>query len=231
MTKMLPALIILSSMTGLQPVWGWSASDLETKLERWMTAEFPVVAGRWEVWLIDTPAGSMGLDLNAWKVQLPQHSRKAKKIMNFQLVRSGEQVTVKTRVACFKKVVVAKKTIHHQQLISRQDWQLAERLSSVVPHDALIEGTQLNDYRSKKTIARNEIITRHSIEKKPVVATGERLTLKVQGQHVVIKTDATSLEEGHAGDWIKLQQCETGRVIKAKVVESGLTEIVLNRRQ
>lgn len=231
MSKVKTGLMIILAVLMSSMVPGLNTPDVEQRLEQWMTATYPVDKGRWEVWLLQADAQEVPTDLLAWKIESLENLNKPKKIMNFKLMHEQESITIKARVACYKKVIVAKKMIPRANVIELEDWQWEERLASTIPFDAISDESLLQQSRVKKVLTRREIITRHAIEPQPAVLAGKRLTLKIKGEGIEIKTDVTSLEEGHLGEWIKLKQCETGAIVKAEVIHPELTQIVLNRRQ
>lgn len=205
-------------------------SDVERLLEQWMTARFPIAQGRWEAWCLDVARPQLLGRLDKAGVQGVVGVAKPKKIMTFVVGQAGRTCRVKARMAGFKKVMVARHVIQKAQVPHPKDWDWEERLLDVLPRDSLEQEKDLAGKRTKKVLTRGEVLTAHALEVRPAVMPGQRLTLEVYDQGIVIKTDVTSLEEGAIGDWIKLKNCRNGRQLSGKVVAPYLTQIVLNRR-
>lgn len=224
------SIILLSAMLIAAGSTGSSEAQVNSSLQQWMTEHYPVSNGRWETWILDSTLGLEALNPEEVRVVKAGQSGKPKKIMNFVLKHKDQQFLVKARVVCFKKVLVARKILQRRTSLDHDDWQIEERASNRVPHDALGIEASLDNYRVKKVLVRGEIITRHAVEKEPAVAKGKRMTLQIKGTGVLIKTDVYSMEEGYIGDWIKVKQCDSGRICRGLIIHPEVTQIELNRR-
>ncbi len=205
-------------------------STVERSLEQWMTKHFPIVQGRWEAWCLNVTNPKLLSSLTQVDIRGVVGVAKPKKIMTFIVGPKGRTCRVTARLAGFKKVMVAKRILQKAVVPTSDDWQWEERLVDALPRDSLDQACILDGMRTKKVLAKGEVMTAHALEAQPAVLPGQRLTLEVRGQGIVIKTDVTSLEEGVVGDWIKLKDCQNGRQLSGKVVAPYLTQIVLNRR-
>lgn len=215
-----------------QPVQ--AANELEAKLESWMTANFPARNSRWEAWLMPSKHLQAGKN---YYVKGIKGLKKPKKVMSFVVATNEEDdennseiVVVKARVVRFTKVAVARHIIRRGMLLKKKDWHVVERNAAQVPYDVILDFKILENKRTKKVLARNEVLTRHALEKRPDVATGKRLTLQVCGDGIIIKTDVTSMKEGNIGDVLEFKNCLNGQVLRGELVSTDLARIQLNRR-
>lgn len=212
------------------PVLGGEEACVAERIEKWLTAEFPEPHARWETWILSnqpSPARPVKQTLQV------VGQAKPKKIMNFiyQPDAQSPARAVRVRVVKYVRVPVARKVIYREKSLQANDWAWEERNAEQVPRDALRQEQALVNVRTRKVLTRKEIITQHAVELEPDVKAGQILTLRVQGQGVVLRAEARSLKDGRRGDWVPLKSNSSGCVVQAQVTGPGAAEIHLLGRQ
>jgi flagella basal body P-ring formation protein FlgA len=157
---------------------------------------------------------------------------KPKKIMVLTVARkNGARGELWVRTMCYGRVAVASRLLAHGQDLTAQDWQWEERDASGLGADVLREEKDLAGKRVKKVLAAREPICAHELEPKPDVSRGKKMTLRVQGEGVVISADAEALEEGYVGREIKVKVLSNGKTVTASVSGAEYADLALMDRR
>ncbi|MCK9222373.1 MAG: flagellar basal body P-ring formation chaperone FlgA [Limnochordia bacterium] len=118
--------------------------------------------------------------------------------------------------------VVAVKDAHMKhQVLKPDELVLVERDLFVVRDNAFSSIEDLAGYRVKRWILSGTVLTKDLIEPVPEVTAQQIVTLESSYGNVYAITKALSLEDGYVGDWIRVENLESGRVVIAEVAGPG----------
>jgi len=80
-------------------------------------------------------------------------------------------------------------------------------------------------YRIKVPIGAMQPITMERLEPLPVVSKGQKVKLVYEGKSIILRTIGRCLEDGNIGDFIKVLNIQSHRVVYAKVVDRETVKV------
>lgn len=212
------------------PASAAGASSWEELAAQWLETAFHQPGGRWAATVLAAPPG---WELSpAYPVTILGVARgvnKPKKIMALALFRKdGKRGELWVKTVCLCRVPVTCRVLTRSQDLAAGDWQWEERDATELPPDVIREEKDLTNKRLKQVLAAQEAICAHALEPKPDVARGQRMTLRVLAEGVVVSADAEAMEEGTIGREIKIRIIGNGKILTASVASNEAAELALN---
>jgi len=203
---------------------GWQALAA-----RWLAERHSSEGERWSVSVIQAPeSGAEGAEI----INASGDKARLKKIMKFQVrTKAGTPGELLVRCGRLRRAAVANRLLQRGEILEARDWHWEERNAELLPMDAVRVESQLAKQRVCKHLASRETITVHALEPVPDVPVGKRLLLRIQGDGVVISTEAETLQEGRLGEMIRVKHLQTGRRLLACVTGPEAAEVVLTQRR
>jgi flagella basal body P-ring formation protein FlgA len=225
-------LVFMACVSG-GPASAVGANSWEELTVQWLDAVFHQPGGRWTATVLAAPPGWEAALAGEVKILGPARGvNKPKKIMSLIVSRRNrEQGELWVRTCCLGRVAVAARLLARGVELAPADWQWEERDMAGLSADALREEKALQGKRVKKVLAAHEAICAHALEPKPDIARGQKMTLRIRGEGVVVSADAEALEEGYIGQEIKLKVLSYGKNITAAVADSEAAELSLTYRR
>ncbi|GAB6888289.1 hypothetical protein JCM13304A_17880 [Desulfothermus okinawensis JCM 13304] len=80
-------------------------------------------------------------------------------------------------------------------------------------------------YRIKVPIGAMQPITMERLEPLPVVSRGQKVKLVYEGSSILLKTIGKCLEDGNIGDFIKVMNIQSHRIVYAKVINRDTVKV------
>ena len=126
---------------------------------------------------------------------------------------------IRLRVKLFKNVLIAKKDIPFNKILSSDDfnYQLVE--VSKLRGTLVEQEIEYQNYKSRFTIRKGEALVYEIIEELPVIKSGEKIFLEVQKGSVRISYQGIARQNGKIGEIIDVL-AENNELLKAKVISS-----------
>jgi flagella basal body P-ring formation protein FlgA len=85
--------------------------------------------------------------------------------------------------------------------------------------------TDLSHRRARRNINRGTVLTAASIEPIPDVESGNEVSITFVEGPIQITATGTALQSGMAGDYIKVKNKQSGKIIMARVVDNAQVAI------
>lgn len=136
-----------------------------------------------------------------------------------------ESAPVRFEVTRYADVLVANETLR------RSDDNLADRcilrrMDITNLHERpLTKLSELNHQRAKRNLSRGTILTASAVESIPDVENGRDVSITFVEGPVQITAAGTALQSGMAGDYIKVRNKQSGKILMARVVDNALVAI------
>ena len=145
--------------------------------------------------------------------------------VNGKLIR---KVPVSGKISIRQEVIKAVKKIRKGELISRDELVLVRESSSHLRKDVLTSLDDVLGKRSVRNIQAGQFITSNMIDDPPLVKKGKRVVIKAQNELITATTLGKVMEDGRAGDQVRVINISSGKEILATVRGPGLVEVNLN---
>ena len=126
----------------------------------------------------------------------------------------------------WRDVPIAKRALGKGELIRTDDLTRARLNISALPRDALLVDEQVVGLEVHSPIGFGEPFRKNSLNIPPLVAKGSRVTMVVKNGILEVTAKGVSLDEGIAGDSIRIQNDSSKKVIVGKIVGEGLVEVL-----
>jgi len=150
--------------------------------------------------------------------------------VSFELVWDQDGVPQKTFGNAIVKVenpvAVAIKDIRKGEGFSSDNisW-LSTEVSKFSRNSVLIDPSDLEDRIARGFIRSGSMIQRNQVEVPAEINQGDRVELTIENSHLKLSARMKALERGRTGDWIRVENEKTRRVVKTRVIAPGKVSI------
>jgi flagella basal body P-ring formation protein FlgA len=133
-----------------------------------------------------------------------------------ELIEPGQ---VRLRIRKYAEVLVASDRIRRHELLSEEKLVLSRmEVTSLREQPVQSLGT-LGNHRAKRNIRKGQILTTMAIEPVPDIEVGREVTIIAAKDLLTITAPGQALESGSIGDYVKVKNKATGKLLKARVVD------------
>jgi flagella basal body P-ring formation protein FlgA len=136
------------------------------------------------------------------------------------------KVPVSGRISVSHDMVMAAKRIPEGTIIKEEDLVLVQERRTRISSHALISLDDAVGKRAKRTIRAGKQLTSRMIENPPLVEKGKRVVIMTQYKGVRATTLGKVLEDGQAGDQVRVINVTSGKEIFSTVKSLGVVEVV-----
>ena len=127
------------------------------------------------------------------------------------------KVSVRTYLKFYKEVFVARDTIKRNQIIEESDLLKVRKNVDRMPREYVTDKEQIIGKISKRTINPSEAFQANTIEKPPLINSGDRLQIVFETPFLRLSAPGVSLAKGRLGDSIPVKNLDSKIVVFAKV--------------
>jgi len=210
--------------------------------------DMQILAGRAEHWLLAalTAAGSAGdesVSVQAGQLDARTQLSKCRQPVRIDFA-PGQGLRAKTNLSLLcpdspgwrlflpmtitrrTQVWVARNSIASGSALQAPQWQREMRDVASLPASA-ITSPDLSGYQARMPIAAGAVLTQALVTGKTVVKRGQTLSLQASQGGIVISVTVEAVDDGAAGERIRVRNLSSGRVIDAVVVNSEQVNAVL----
>ncbi|MFC1822939.1 flagellar basal body P-ring formation chaperone FlgA [Thermodesulfobacteriota bacterium] len=146
--------------------------------------------------------------------------------VNFQVDNNPiRKVSLTGRISITHKVLKAARRIKKGQMISEKDLALVTEKTIQMKKGILSDLDEAVGKRSVRSIRSGQILTPQMIEDPPLVKKGNRVLIKAENKLIKITTFGRVLEDGRAGDQVRVVNISSGKEIFATVWGRGVVQV------
>ena len=140
--------------------------------------------------------------------------------------RHVRKVAVSGKTSIKQDVVKAARKIHSGELISEEDLTLETQcVMSRQGRNVLTLKEAVVGKKAVRNIREGQWITRVMIQAPPLVKKGKKVIIKAHNETLQVSTVGKVLEDGRAGDQVKVVNIGSGKEILATVMEPGVVQV------
>ncbi len=169
------------------------------------------------------PSGEISLSLGRFERSV-DGSHSAELVATSQK-GSTSTVKVKLYVDSFNEVLIASRAVARGEILREGDFERARLNVRSVPAKAAVNEADILGFEAKRAISAGRIIQSEDLKLPNVIQAGKQVTLKYEKGRLVATVLVIALESGAAGDYIRVRNEDSKKVITAKVVSEGLVEV------
>ena len=139
--------------------------------------------------------------------------------------RQVRKVALSGKVGVVREVVKAEKQIEAGALISEDDLILVREERSHLRRDAATSLEDVVGKRATRHIRPDQVILSRMIEDLPLVRKGKQVVIRAQKALIRVTTLGKVMEDGRAGDQVRVINISSGKQVLATVKGPGLVEV------
>ena len=133
---------------------------------------------------------------------------------------------VTAEIAVLAPVVVARHPLARFREIGPSDVTVERRDLAGVPRDACRSVDEVVGKRTRTAVGAGETLARSRIEAPPLVRRGDRVTVTVENDRLRVTTMGEVLENGRAGDRIRVRNLRSRKELYGEVVDQRTVRVV-----
>ena len=145
------------------------------------------------------------------------------------VVKTGKKVwatmTVTINLSGQPMAPVLRRDLPRQSVISEDDLEMKATDYDKLPHRAALRKEDLVGKALSQPGRAGTTLQQTSVKTPPAIKRGREIMLVAAGSGVRVAQRATAQEDGHVGDWIRVQPGNGARVLRAEVVSNNEVRI------
>jgi len=152
-------------------------------------------------------------------------NKKLSGIMNLPVifeVNGGYKKKIFTRVdiECFSEVIVAKRPLPRNKIISIDDIDIVEMDVAKLPLNVIVSSEDIIGKRTKRKIDSKTVLRKDLVEFPPAVNRGDVVTIIAESVCLKISARGRIKKKGHIGEIVKVENMDSRKEIYAKVIDA-----------
>lgn len=136
-------------------------------------------------------------------------------------------IVMSVRIEIFKEIVVAKKDIEKNSVINENDVETARKEVTILPPYYVTNIKDVVSHTAKIKVPQGSIVYSTMVKLPPVVQKGSTVKIQVSGENVFVSAQGIALEDGQAGQTIKIRRADSKDTLDVQVINSGVVEVKL----
>lgn len=132
-----------------------------------------------------------------------------------------ERGQVRLRIKKFSEVLVATDKIGRHDALSKDNLAPARMEVTSLREQAVRSIEALENQRAKRNLRKGQILTSPAMEPVPDIEVGREVTIVVSNDLLTITAPGKALQTGSAGDYVRVRNKATGKILSAKVVDEN----------
>ena len=134
---------------------------------------------------------------------------------------------VRTKVAVFKKIVVANQRIKRGTILADKMISLKERDVAMLPNSFFSDRASLVSQEAKTTIPKNSTLFSWMVKRQPLVHRGDKIAVFVRAPNLEVKYLGLVLSDGYIGGKIKVKNEKSKKSVEGILVSKDVVEVYL----
>ncbi|MBI1363588.1 MAG: flagellar basal body P-ring formation protein FlgA [Proteobacteria bacterium] len=124
-----------------------------------------------------------------------------------------------------QQIPTVTRTIQAGELISDADIEIRDMTGRGLPSGTVLHKADLIGREAMRTLYPGSPITQRTVRKPPLARKGATVTVYFQARGLHLQTDGKLLEDGGAGETVRLMTELSSRVITGTVMEDGTIQV------
>lgn len=131
-----------------------------------------------------------------------------------------ESRQIRLKIRKFADVLVLLETVRRSKSITPKQLALKRMEVTSLRQRPLVELSELDGYRAGRNLKRGAILTAEDLEQVPDIENGRDVTIVYIDGLCRISADGRTLQAGQAGDYIRVKNKGSGKIILARVIDA-----------
>ncbi len=131
------------------------------------------------------------------------------------------------KIKVYKAVVVTRNTLTKQQPLTHQDIQIEERDIAALVNGYIYDIDKYIGHQTKRTLMPGTVLSPNMLKAPSLVRRGEQVTLLATKAGIEVRMQGTALNNGGAGESIKIRNKSSKRIINGVIIAPGIVQVHL----
>ncbi len=140
-------------------------------------------------------------------------------------------VVVKYNIRKKERVVVTYQDIPARQILTQSDLTYSQADTGRLATGYLTDINQAIGLITRRALAAGTVLNDSFLDKPVIVKRGSLITIVAKGEQFEVSANGKALQDGSAGQIIRVQNIVSKRVISAEVIDSSTVEALTHRRK
>lgn len=132
---------------------------------------------------------------------------------------------VPVRITSSVNILTARRPLSRGTVLAADDLVTVERDAAGLPYGYFTDPAQLIGQQLKRSVRAGDILTPAMVAPAPLVQRGQRVWIATQGGGVNVAMEGEALQDGAAGERIRVRNLSSKRVVEAEVVSDSLVRV------
>jgi flagella basal body P-ring formation protein FlgA len=149
--------------------------------------------------------------------------------MTVSLYVDGNQirnVPVSGRVSVTTTVVKTARRISKGEIISRHDLRTVTEKGTGKMGDLIADPEDAVGKMTSRSLRSGQVLTYSMLDNPPVVKKGNRVVVMAENEFIKITTMGKALQDGRTGEFIKVKNETSGKILHSRVSGPGMVKVV-----
>lgn len=137
------------------------------------------------------------------------------------------RAVITVRVSVIRPTLVASRALRSGEVLAAADLELVDREATAVHPEALSDPAGAIGRTLTRHLAQGEPLRANALASAPAVRRGERVALRLRRGRLAIEAVGRAEEDGERGEWIRVQNVSSKKVVLARVAGEGEADVEL----
>jgi flagella basal body P-ring formation protein FlgA len=128
-------------------------------------------------------------------------------------------------IKTFQNVVVLSQPIQRGEIITRAHLTIEKRETSNLRDDFVTQPEQVEDKQTTRQLSSGTILSLKNLVEPKLIKRGDKVIISTAKPEFSIRMSGIAMMDGAKGQLIKVKNQNSGRIINATVIESGLVSV------
>lgn len=229
--KLLPRIIIAELVLALALVTSGDATTVERTVRDWLMDTYDLDTASSRIEVLADPFASEEIDAGQIDVTALTQTKPIGLFTVLVTVNENgelkERGQVRLRIRKYAEVLVASDKIKRHDLLTDENVVLTRTEVTSLREQPVQSLEELDNCRSKRNIRRGQIITTMAVEPVPDIEVGREVTIVVSNDVLTITAPGKALQSGSHGDYVRVKNKATGKILKARVLDENQVAVDL----
>lgn len=139
-----------------------------------------------------------------------------------------KRVTLALKLHLYSTIPMVTRAFHRHEELTEADVEYVEvDLTTLNGGSPIRPFAEVLGVRATREIRAGEPLTNQNSETTPMIAKGDQVTIALEAPRLSIQTVGEALEDGRYGDFIRIKNLASKKVIRARVVKERLVQVDL----
>lgn len=132
---------------------------------------------------------------------------------------------VPVTISVYRNILVANRQLQKDAILAVSDLKLEKHDLADMPYGYLEDKDSVTGMKLKRRVMAGAVLTPAMLKKPRIVSRGQNITILAQSGRMAVRMAGKALENGAAGDRIKVKNIKSGKKLEGVISDAGEVEV------